>query len=139
MKNRIYIIAMLLLILVSCGNKNENVVKNSSNEITIESESTVAQKETSVIDVKFSIAKAKKYDNKIVEDTEALKKEGKKHSVKYYSYQPEDKPERKETFPYFDVAMNQRYLVIDDSIKNSCYNNSSRHEPALPFPKFVIL
>ena len=121
MKNRIYIIAMLLLILVSCGNKNENVVKNSSNEITKESENAVAQKETSVIDVKFSIAKVKKYDNKIVEDTEALKKEGKKHSVKYYSYQPEDKPEGKETFPYFDVVMNQRYLAIDDSIKKNEY------------------
>lgn len=118
MKNRILTIIILVLMLnsMSCTKSDLNSVPNGQNIIR----ATISQAE-SKIDVKFSLGKPVKYNNNVVEDVEMLKKLGKEHSVKYYSYMPEDEPKVENVYPYYDVGMNQRYLMLDKSIKQNNY------------------
>ena len=124
MRKKLFLI-LALAVCVSCNSKivGQNDKQNISDSLAIESSVVNETQATSVnekIDVKFSLGKKKEYNNIVVEDTETLKKEGKEHSVKYYSYMPETANE-KEAFPYFDVGMNQRYMEVDKSLNQNTY------------------
>lgn len=119
------LLVLVFILCVSCNSKRGKLSDNQSlgDSLNVET-STTNEKQDIVahekINVKFSLGKKKEYNNIVVEDTEALKKEGKEHSVKYYSYMPESESDR-ETFPYFDVGMNQRYMYVDKSLKQNTY------------------
>lgn len=128
MKNKLLFIIAFASLLLSVSCKNNNVVVNDNsatkdsaavNESNVLTE-TNAQ-ETNIIDVKFSLGKPVEYNNNVVENADELKKAGKEHSVKYYSYMPESRPTGENIYPYFDVGMNQRYLILDKSLKQNNY------------------
>lgn len=128
MKNKLFFIIAFASLLLSVSCKNNNVVVND-NSATKDSaavdESNILNEtnnqETNIIDVKFSLGKPVEYNNNVVEDADELKKAGKEHSVKYYSYMPESRPTGENVYPYFDVGMNQRYLILDKSLKQNNY------------------
>lgn len=138
---RISFITTLMLIcqvLFSCEAKT-NV--NKSESLDIDLQETKLQSETimsydesgtkssddnEIINVKFKLGKSKEYNNKVVEDTAKLKKEGKTHSVKYYSYindysylSQSELVER--TFVYYDVGNNKRMMKVNDLIPKNNY------------------
>lgn len=80
----------------------------------------IINKNEDIINVKFALAEERKYDNIVVEDTKKLKKEGRAHSIKYYSYIPLPKKENQD-FIYYDVGHNERYMKINDKINKNNY------------------
>lgn len=124
------ILTMSLLLCVSCKNNRLTAVDNNSaissfdeikGDVEDETNSNISEK----IDVKFSLGKPVKYNNNVVEDINELKQMGKEHSVKYYSYMPEYEPYIDNIYPYFDVGMNQRYLIHNKSLKQNSYEWTS--------------
>ena len=120
------ILIMSLLLSVSCKNNRLTAVDNNSaissfDEIKGDVEDGTSSNISGKIDVKFSLGKPVEYNNNVVEDVEALKQIGKEHSVKYYSYMPETKPDGENIYPYYDVGMNQRYLIHNKSLKQNDY------------------
>lgn len=120
------ILIMSLLLSVACKNNKLTAVDNNSaissfdeikGDVEDETNSIISEK----IDVKFSLGKSVEYNNNVVEDTKVLKKSGKEHSVKYYSYFPETKSDIENEYPYYDVGMNQRYLIHNKSLKQNNY------------------
>ena len=135
---KVFIITFAMLVFATSCSKHVNV-DNSNNvngvekqvEESIDSQNTesgtlVNNENTNngvtndLINVQFKLGKSKKYDNKVVEDKERLKKEGKEHSIKYYSYIPLAKKEGQD-FTYYDVGNNARYMKINDKLKKSNY------------------
>lgn len=127
----IYIIFLSTLLLsVSCKNSKLSQTYNSFTKSDVDEIKNYVENETSSqssgkIDVKFSLGKSVEYNNNVVEDTEELKLSGKEHSVKYYSYMPETIPNGENIYPYFDVGMNQRYLIHNKSLKQNNYEWTS--------------
>lgn len=120
------ILTMSLLLSVSCKNNRLTAVDNNSaissfDEIKGDVEDETNSNISGKIDVKFSLGKSVEYNNNVVEDVEVLKQIGKEHSVKYYSYMPETKPDGENIYPYYDVGMNQRYLIHNKSLKQNDY------------------
>ena len=123
----VYIIfTMSLLLSVSCKINGltateYNFTKSDFDEVNSDVENKISSDSSGKIDVKFSLGKSVEYNNNVVEDTKVLKKSGMKHSVKYYSYMTETKPEGENFYPYYDVGMNQRYLIHNKSLKQNNY------------------
>lgn len=120
------ILTMSLLLCVSCKNNRLTAVENNSaissfDEIKGDVEDETSSNTSGKIDVKFSLGKSVEYNNNVVEDVEVLKQIGKEHSVKYYSYMPETKPDGENIYPYYDVGMNQRYLIHNKLLKQNDY------------------
>lgn len=120
------ILTMSLLLSVSCKNNRLTAVDNNSaissfDEIKGDVEDETNSNISGKIDVKFSLGKSVEYNNNVVEDVEVLKQIGKEHSVKYYSYMSETKPDGENIYPYYDVGMNQRYLIHNKSLKQNDY------------------
>lgn len=124
------ILTMSLLLCVSCKNNRLTAADNNSaissfdetnGDVEDETNSNISEK----IDVKFSLGKPVEYNNNVVEDINELKQMGKGHSVKYYSYMPEYEPYIDNIYPYFDVGMNQRYLIHNKSLKQNSYEWTS--------------
>ena len=113
---------LLILFVFSCNNNNVEISNNIYNVIESSTTNESDAIDKNIIDVRFSLGEPVKYNNNIVEDTEELKRIGKEHSVKYYSYLPENKPNGENVYPYFDVGMNQRYLIIDQNLKLNSYS-----------------
>ena len=101
------------------NSKGETLVNNENNNQNTDSNS-YAGVNSELINVQFKLGKSKKYDNKVVEDKVELKKEGKEHSAKYFSYIPLAKKDGQD-FTYFDVGNNERYMKINDKLKKSNY------------------
>lgn len=127
-KNKFIFIIMLmsLLLCVSCENSriavsDTSLTKNKIDETNNGYEEDTNSQLVSKIDVKFSLGKPVEYNNNVVEDLEELKLSGKEHSVKYYSYMPETKPDGENIYPYYDVGMNQRYLIHNKLLKQNDY------------------
>lgn len=126
---KIKLISVFLTItLISCVScKNTTDTKNDSETrkygLANESEDIldVGAEQSSRINVSFSLGKPVDYNNNVVEDMKELKIEGKEHSEKYFSYMPESKPEGDNVYPYYDVGMNQRYLILDKTLKQNNY------------------
>ena len=120
------ILTMSLLLSVSCKNNgliatDYNFSKRDFDEINSDVEVETSSNSSGKIDVKFSLGKSVEYNNNVVEDTKVLKQSGKEHSVKYYSYMPETRSDIENEYPYYDVGMNQRYLIHNKSLKQNNY------------------
>ena len=118
---------LLILIIVSCKKGHIEIGKNSANDTEFSLSENKDNKVENInaqnrIDVKFSLGDLVKYSNNIVEDIEELKSIGKEHSIKYYSYIQENKPDGENVYPYYDVGMNQRYLIINKALKLNSYS-----------------
>ena len=120
------IMILTFILLTSCNNdavlnnvKSSDVNKTNDNH-DIEDININKNIENSVIDVRFKLGKSKEYNNVVVEDTEKLKSEGKKHSVKYYSYIPLEKKDGQD-FIYYDVGNNERYMKINENVLKNIY------------------
>ena len=111
------VLSMVLLITIICLSCS----KHSSTEIVEEKLQNKDIEEDLTIDVEFSLGEPTEYNNIVVEDLDGLAKSGKTHSVKYYSYMPEEKIDGKEEYPYFDVGQNQRYMEVDKTLKMNNY------------------
>ena len=117
---------MSLLLSVSCKNNrltaiDYNLTKSNFDEIKSDVEDETSNNSSEKINVRFSLGKSVEYNNNVVEDTKVLKQNGKEHSVKYYSYMPETKTDIENEYPYYDVGMNQRYLIHNKSLKQNNY------------------
>ena len=124
MNKKIFIIFALMLC-VACNKKSNLTNLNENIDLeTINSIEDQHNEEASKVEVKFLLGKSVEYNNHVVENSEKLKLSGKEHSVKYYSYMPEISSE-KESFPYFDVGMNQRYMYVDKSLRQNTYRWAS--------------
>lgn len=125
-KSAYLILTMSLLLSVSCKNNRLTAVDNNSaissfDEIKGDVEDETNSNISGKIDAKFSLGKSVEHNNNVVEDVEVLKQIGKEHSVKYYSYMPETKLDGENIYPYYDVGMNQRYLIHNKSLKQNDY------------------
>ena len=120
---------LLLVLLVSCNNKDTNPTYVAESVIN-NNNGTEVDKKTKDIDfnentgdtikVSFKLGKNKKYDNVVVEDIEKLKSEGREHSIKYHAYIPMDKIEGQD-FKYYDVANNERYMKVNENVAKNIY------------------
>ena len=73
-----------------------------------------------IIDVRFSVKDRNNELNLlVVEDKAEAKKLGKKHSVKYYSYMPNEK--QGSNFTYYDVFGNKREMIINENVPKHNY------------------
>lgn len=132
MKSKLMYMILLLTLLLSssCKNSKQAQTYNSSTKSNVDEIKSQVKNENSSqsigkIDVKFSLGKPVEYNNNVVEDINELKQMGKEHSVKYYSYMPEARSDGENIYPYFDVGMNQRYLIHNKSLKQNSYEWTS--------------
>lgn len=110
LKNNKFFISALLILTVStiaCSKKEINNKRVSTGEARI-------------IDVDFSV-KDKNNDINllVIEDKSELKKLGREHSVKYYSYMPNEIKDS--NFIYYDVFGNKREMIINENIFKNNY------------------
>lgn len=109
---RVICLAVVLMLLSACG--SSKVATSSSNQ------KRPATGEPKIIDVRFSVKDRNNELNLlVVEDKKEAKKLGKEHSVKYYSYMPNEKKDS--DFSYYDVFGNKRDMIINENVTKHNY------------------
>lgn len=112
LKTSIVVFCLMCMILSSCG--SSKVATSSGNT------QRPATGKPNVIDVRFSVKDRNNELNLlVVEDKAEAKQLGKEHSVKYYSYMPNEKKDS--NFSYFDVFGNKREMVINENVPKNNY------------------
>ena len=103
---------VVVMFLLSCG--SSKVATSSGNQ------KRPATGEPKIIDVRFSVKdKNNELNLLVVEDKAEAKILGKEHSVKYYSYMPNEKVGS--NFSYFDVFGNKREMIINENVPKHNY------------------
>lgn len=111
--NVIFLI-IAICILFSCGNKNDKKVVETKKYVEPDNVGN------SPIDINFSITDVG-YEERtnIVEDKNVLKRLGKEHSTKYYTYMPQI--DKSKNFRYLDVYGNEHDMDIDEAVNKNDY------------------
>ena len=111
-KKIISLFCVISMILTACGTSKVATSNGNSQR--------PASGEPKIIDVRFSVKDRNTALNLlVVEDKKEALKLGREHSIKYYSYMPNEKQDS--NFTYFDVFGNKREMIINENVPKHNY------------------